>query len=131
VSAAALPFIDGASQERLIWFVTLFPSGLVGLFFLTLWFSPRSLYGPKDFQTDEGYLAAQTTLVISEAYSAGDSAQKLRSFWMSDGVTNEENAAALRQWMEDNEVGANSITAFLNGAAYRKQRDRAVAHFNL
>ena len=35
VSAAALPFLEAAAQDRLVWFVTLFPCGLVVLFFVT------------------------------------------------------------------------------------------------
>jgi hypothetical protein len=131
VSAAALPFVDGEAQDRLIWFVTLFPSALVALFFLTLWISPRRLYGPGDFKTDEGYLAAQTTLV-SQVKIQGDATRKLRSFWKPDGSSvNEANAKALLKWMQDNDIGTDLITVFITAQEYAEDRDRAVAHFAL
>jgi hypothetical protein len=133
VSAAALPFIkDPGSQEILLLFVTLFPSALVALFFLTLWISPARLYGPGDFKSDEGYLAAQTTLRISEVYiPTGDAARKLRDFWKPGGSVDEANAKALQEWLSTNDVGTNSIAAFLASEEYRKAREQAVAHFSL
>jgi hypothetical protein len=130
VSAAALPFITGEAQDRLIWFVTLFPSALVALFFVTLWASPRRLYGPGDFKSDEGYLAAQMTLV-SQVKIQGDAARKLRLFWKTDGNINEANAKALQKWMQDNGIGTDLITVFITAQEYAEDRDRAVAHFAL
>jgi hypothetical protein len=132
VSAAALPFIDSSAQDRLIWFVTLFPSVLVVLFFLTLWVSPRKLYGPGDYKTDEAFLAAQGTIRISEVYApASDTAQKLRNFWKPGGIVNEENAKALQDWLRRNEIGIDSITLFLTSQDYKAQRERAVADLRL
>ena len=43
-------------QRSFMWFVMLFPTGLVLLFFLTLNFNPRVLYAPSDFQNEENFL---------------------------------------------------------------------------
>ena len=37
VGAAVLPLADAAAQEKLVWFVILFPTVLMALFFVTLW----------------------------------------------------------------------------------------------
>ncbi len=134
VSAAALPFIDesGAARLILVWFVVLFPSGLVLLFFVTLWASPQKLYGPGDFQSDGGYLAAQRTVKITEAYvPAGDAAEKLRKFWKPDGKVNAANGRQLEEWLEQNQVSTSSITAFLASEEFKADRERAIAHFGL
>jgi len=134
VSTAALPFLGDAPDERgiLIWFVVLFPSALVLLFFATLWLSPQKLYGPGDFKSDEGYLAAQQTLKTTETYvPAGDAAEKLRGFWKPGGTVDETNARSLEEWLAENHVGTSSITAFLASEEFRAERDRAIAHFGL
>lgn len=124
-----MPFIEGAAQDRLIWFVTLFPSGLVALFFVTLWFSPAKLYGPGDYKTDEAFLS--TIKRIGVYAPASDAAEKLRAFWKPGGVVNEANAKALQEWLRANRVGTDSIAAFLTSADFKTQREQAVAHFGL
>src|SRR5215469_11935797 len=53
---AALGLVAPSIQPTFIWFVMLFPSLLVVLFFLTLNFNPKVLYAPSDFQNDENFL---------------------------------------------------------------------------
>jgi hypothetical protein len=128
VSAAALPFLEAAAQDRLVWFVTLFPCGLVVLFFVTLWVWPGKLYGPGDYKTDEAFLSTISKGVYA---STGDAAQKLRAYWKPGGVVNEVHAKALQAWLLSNNAGTDSIAEFLASAEYKDQRDRAVAHFGL
>ena len=132
VSAAALPFLNEAPDDRivLIWFVVLFPSALVLLFFGTLWVAPARLYGPGDYKSDEAFLS--TIKKRTDVYSADDdSAKKLRDFWKPGGVVDPANGKALLDWMIANGVGTSSIALFLRSADYRTQRDKAVADLNL
>jgi hypothetical protein len=132
VSAAALPFLKAEDQLPLILFVTLFPSTLLLLFFLTLWISPQRLYGPSDFRSDEGYLAAQRVVKTSEVYVPGGvPAQKLRDFWKPGGIVNQANASKLRDWLAANNMDTNSIATFLAWEEYEEDRKRAVADFSL
>ena len=53
-----LPFLSDANQSTFMWFLILFPSALLILFFVTLNFNPTVLYAPSDFQEDSSYLVA-------------------------------------------------------------------------
>ncbi len=52
----ALKFVAADLQVTFIWFVMLFPTLLVLLFFLTLNFNPKVLYAPSDFRNEENFL---------------------------------------------------------------------------
>jgi len=62
-STTVLPFISDAVQSTYIWFLMLFPSILVLVFFITLNMNSKVLYAPSDFQTDDGYHKANTKSV--------------------------------------------------------------------
>lgn len=47
-ATTVLPYLDDASRQPYIWFLILFPSILVILFFLTLNFNPSALYTTPD-----------------------------------------------------------------------------------
>lgn len=47
-AAVSLPYIDSDNQTIYVWFLILFPSLLITLFFLTLNFNNKTLYTPKD-----------------------------------------------------------------------------------
>ncbi len=49
----SLGLIDKSLQPTFIWFIILFPSVLVVLFFLTLNFNTRSIYAPSDFRNED------------------------------------------------------------------------------
>ena len=51
-----LPFVADANQITYIWFLMLFPTLLVLLFFLTLNFNPKVLYAPSDFRDEGNYM---------------------------------------------------------------------------
>jgi hypothetical protein len=55
-STVALGLVDKNLQTTFVWFVMMFPSILVLLFFLTLNFNPKVLYAPSDFQNEENFL---------------------------------------------------------------------------
>ena len=46
-------------QYVFIWYVMLFPTLLVLLFFITLWFKNTALYAPKDFSDEENFIRVQ------------------------------------------------------------------------
>lgn len=53
-----LPFVSEANQGSFLWFLVIFPTALVLLFFLTLNFNHRVLYAPSDYREDSSFLAA-------------------------------------------------------------------------
>lgn len=57
-AAAALPYIDSENQKIYVWFLIIFPSFLITLFFLTLNFNNKTLYTPADFSKEKKYLTA-------------------------------------------------------------------------
>jgi len=50
-----LPFIEPDNQRLYIWFLMLFPSLLVTLFFCTLLYDNRVLYAPSDWENEENF----------------------------------------------------------------------------
>lgn len=50
------PFIDKELQGIFIYFLIGFPTILVVLFFVTLWFKSNVLYAPSDFSNEENYV---------------------------------------------------------------------------
>jgi hypothetical protein len=57
---AVLPLIDSSLQSTFIWFVMLFPVGLVAVFFATLNLNHAVLYAPSDYRNDDAFLAARS-----------------------------------------------------------------------
>lgn len=51
-----LPFIDQRNQAMFLWFLMLFPSMIVVLFFGTLWKKHSVLYAPTDFKDEANFL---------------------------------------------------------------------------
>ena len=64
-AAVSLPYIDSDNQHIYVWFLIIFPSLLITLFFLTLNFNNKSLYSPKE-HTKEIYRAARDSEVRPE-----------------------------------------------------------------
>lgn len=52
---AILPFLNLQNQSTYIWFLMLFPSILVALFFATLNFNHRALYAPSDYRDEDNF----------------------------------------------------------------------------
>lgn len=55
-ASVALPLIDKDVQKIFVWFLIGFPSGLVILFFGTLWFNHQVLYAPSDYANEDNFL---------------------------------------------------------------------------
>lgn len=51
-----LPFVQSGNQLLYIWFLILFPSYLVSLFFITLNFNHKVLYAPSDYQNEDNFV---------------------------------------------------------------------------
>lgn len=51
-----LPFVEKGNQQIFVWFLILFPIGLVVLFFLTLNFNPKVLYAPSDYTNEDNFM---------------------------------------------------------------------------
>lgn len=51
-----LPFIADENQLIFIYFLIIFPSILIVVFFITLNFNNKALYAPSDFQNEENYI---------------------------------------------------------------------------
>ncbi len=56
VSAVSLVTLNEECRLIIVWFLVLFPTLLVALFFFTLWFKPWVLYGPHDFRDERHYI---------------------------------------------------------------------------
>lgn len=54
-SIYVLPSISSNLQEIYIWFLMLFPTLLVGAFFIVLWFKHYVLYAPSDYKDDKTF----------------------------------------------------------------------------
>ncbi|MFP3517587.1 hypothetical protein SB766_15455 [Pseudomonas sp. SIMBA_077] len=52
-AAVSLPYIDRENQKIYVWFLIVFPSILITLFFLTLNFKNKTLYTPMDFAKEK------------------------------------------------------------------------------
>ena len=50
-----LPLISETNQATYIWFLIIFPTSLIGLFFLTLNFNHKVLYAPSDFKHEDNF----------------------------------------------------------------------------
>lgn len=51
-----LPLLDGFNQTIYLWFLMLFPTGLVAAFFAILYLKHGVLYAPSDFKDEENFV---------------------------------------------------------------------------
>lgn len=61
-----LPSILPTNQATYMWFLMIFPTLLVAIFFLTLNFNHTVLYAPSDFRDDQAFLDALKGIVSKE-----------------------------------------------------------------
>lgn len=52
-ATTVLPYLDNDNRQIYIWFLIVFPSALVIMFFLTLNFNSTVLYGPHEHTTTQ------------------------------------------------------------------------------
>ena len=57
-ATSVLPFVNPELQKPFLWFLMLFPTLLVAVFFLTLNFNSRVLYAPSDFSNENNFMCA-------------------------------------------------------------------------
>ncbi|MFF2015018.1 hypothetical protein [Paenibacillus sp. NPDC058177] len=65
-STVALGLLEPSLQKIFIWFVMVFPSVLVVLFFLILCFRSDALYAPSDFKDEKNFLIYRGSFVTTE-----------------------------------------------------------------
>lgn len=51
-----LPFLNDENQSVYVWFLMLFPAGLVAIFFALLNWNHAVLYAPSDYQNDDSFV---------------------------------------------------------------------------
>jgi hypothetical protein len=68
-----LPFLKDSSQDIYVWFLIVFPTILIFLFFFTLNCNHKVLYAPSDFQDEDNFLK------LFRKPNAGDRLEKLNS----------------------------------------------------
>mgnify|MGYP000154695028 CR=1 FL=1 len=95
--AAILPFISSDNQGLYIWFLMIFPSILVLLFFATLNWNHKALYAPSDYKSDEsfqenvnGHRSQREGIASMEKLIETKISEVLNS---SDGTSTSENIA--------------------------------------
>lgn len=62
--AATLLKLSSELQEIFIWFVMLFPTLLVILFFMVIFKKPTALYAPSDFKDEDNYIKTVTNIKL-------------------------------------------------------------------
>lgn len=61
-----LPFMQSNNQNVYIWFLMLFPVGLVIIFFITLNFNHKVLYAPSDYKDEGNFIKLFSIATIQE-----------------------------------------------------------------
>ncbi|MEN8347324.1 hypothetical protein [Acinetobacter nosocomialis] len=64
-----LPFMQPNNQDVYIWFLMLFPVGLVIIFFITLNFNHKVLYAPSDYKDEDNFVKLFGIATIKEEES--------------------------------------------------------------
>jgi hypothetical protein len=95
VGAAALPFILAANQYIFMWFLIIFPSALVVIFFLFLYFKPSVLYAPSDFREDETWFKANKTALTGLIYKETEPEESTEDLSLLSEM-NERNMAFIK-----------------------------------
>ena len=77
---------------------------------------------------------AAESLGVKGVYIKDDAGEILKKFWKPDGTKNEENEKELKAWIDKNissDTSGPSITFFLRGKQYSKDREKAVKNLGL
>ena len=61
-----LPFIDTINQSVYVWFLMVFPTLLILLFFLTLNFNHKVLYAPSDYKNEDNFFQSLPRATFTE-----------------------------------------------------------------
>ena len=71
-STTVLPFLEPEVQSIYVWFLMIFPTLLVGAFFVTLNRNHKVLYAPSDFQDDSAFVKLADSQVKNIKVSDGN-----------------------------------------------------------
>lgn len=119
-----LPFLQNDIQSIYVYFLMLFPSALVVMFFGTLWFRHQVLYAPSDYKDENNFAKwvkfASVAEVVhkKEQENIEDDEKAESSFSTIDGRTSKEN---VRQ--NDNSNQTILRRAFAEELAFNKLSD--------
>lgn len=95
-ATVALPQLPESTQAVFVWFVMLFPSLLVVLFFIVLWNRHHVLYAPSDFKEDDSFVkilpASQKDLEVKKGQLSKDLSAELPN---GGGAAASEDLASL------------------------------------
>ncbi|WP_236443992.1 hypothetical protein [Pseudomonas syringae] len=64
--SVVLPFIATENQQMYIWFLILFPTFIVSLFFATLNFNHKTLYAPSDYKNEDHFISLFGKVTMAE-----------------------------------------------------------------
>lgn len=64
--SVVLPFIAPDNQSMYIWFLILFPTFIVTLFFATLNFNHKTLYAPSDYKNEDHFISLFGKVTMAE-----------------------------------------------------------------
>ncbi|WP_167348451.1 hypothetical protein [Paenibacillus etheri] len=114
-------------QKIFIWFVMLFPIGLVGLFFLVLLFNHKVLYAPSDFSNDQLFVdllnKGKVQSVLKDATNIIQEAKEITQTASEDEQSPEETKLLgklntltnmLESALQYNEENYEDVSSFLN-----------------
>lgn len=120
-----------------MWFVMLFPTLLVVLFFLTLNFNHTVLYAPGDYSNEryfqENASTFKTQQTRSEEHNMGGTStslqddspsSRLRTYWKQG------NEDRIKTWMQANNIVVDTAF-FLYDSEYEEERLRALSELGL
>ncbi|WP_417381234.1 hypothetical protein [Gimesia sp.] len=87
-----LPLLEPVTQSIYVWFLMLFPMGLVGIFFFVLYKKHHVLYAPSDFKEDNTFLDLLESQSVSQRleslkWEVEESAEEEQSESTGDGST--------------------------------------------
>ncbi|OGG41741.1 hypothetical protein A2837_00805 [Candidatus Kaiserbacteria bacterium RIFCSPHIGHO2_01_FULL_46_22] len=60
--------LNEKGQDIFVWFLALFPTLLVVLFFITLWFKHTVLYAPSDFSDEQNFMTVSNKGADNQHY---------------------------------------------------------------
>lgn len=102
-----LPFLEPQNQSTYLWFIMLFPSILVLIFFATLNFNHKSLYAPSDYKDENNFLkplryasfTEKQEKIIAEVVEVAES-EKNEDIEVTDKVDNKKEDIILKDPFE-------------------------------
>lgn len=86
-----LPLLSLQTQQTFVWFLMIFPSSLVVLFFLTLLLKHHVLYAPTDFRSDDAFTGLLVPATGATRFAKLD--QEAKEYEAAEIVSSEASSA--------------------------------------